>query len=272
MALSTSSLPLSHRLDRRRRAAWALGWIAIGLLLYVPFQFLALRSHKARARQIPMMYCRLICRVLGIQVEVIGKPARSHSTLFVANHISWADIPTLGSEITGSFVAKSDVEQMRVVGMLADLYGTIYVDRERRNSTHAQRTEIAQRLSEGENVILFPEGTTTAGRTVGRFKSALFAAAETHDGTDVLIQPVTLAYTHINGLPVLRTTRYKLSWIGDMELFPHLLDLVALGSVRACIQYHEPIRPSDFSSRKELARYCEQVISKGLSQATRDHA
>ncbi|MCH8683996.1 lysophospholipid acyltransferase family protein [Pedomonas mirosovicensis] len=260
--------PFSDSFDRDWRAVRALTWASLGLALYGPAQAASLRLRPEAAPRIPRAFHRLFCRAIGMKVDVIGAPVSAKPTLYVSNHISWVDIPVLGSRILGSFVAKSEVGQWGMVGRLSDLQRTIYVERERRTRSREQSNVIAERMAAGHSIILFPEGTSTSGRTVKPFKTSLFAIAEA-DGMDATVQPVTLAYTHINGLPMLRSMRHKVAWIGDMDLLPHAWELFGLGRVRALIQFHEPVRPSDFANRKELARHCEQVIAEGLLRANR---
>jgi 1-acyl-sn-glycerol-3-phosphate acyltransferase len=186
--------------------------------------------------------------------------------LYVANHISWVDIPVLGSTVIGSFVAKAEVAQMGAVGWLANLQRTIYIKREERGKVEAQRNEIAERLLKGENVILFPEGTSSQGASVLPFKSSLFGVTDTPGLEDVLIQPVTIAYTKLNGLPMLRQQRYKVAWIGDMDFGPHAWALIGLGRIEAVVYFHPPVRRSDFKNRKTLANHCHSVISTCLKR------
>lgn len=215
---------------------------------------------RPRGRQrLPQLFHKALTRSLGIRVKVHGRPARDGGILFVSNHVSWADIPVLGSLVRAAFVAKADVEQIKVVGWLADLSRTLYVERDRRQSSGDQRNAIHQRLSARENVILFPEATTGDGVAVLPFKSALFAAVG--DDPAVVIQPVTIAYTRLNGLPITRENLPDITWIGDTDLVPHAIEFTALGRVRAEVVFHAPVRAADFADRKALARHCREVVA-----------
>lgn len=260
--------PLSDTFERDWRAIRALTWASLGLSVLGPAQAAFLRLQPDAPPRIPRAFHRLLCRAMGMKVDVLGAPVEGRPTLFAANHISWVDIPVLGSQILASFVAKAEVGQWGMVGRLSDLQRTIYVERERRTRSREQSGVIAERMAAGHSIILFPEGTSTSGRTVRPFKSSLFAIAETGE-LDVTVQPVTLAYTHINGLPMLRSSRHKIAWVGDMDLAPHAWELLGLGKVRAVLQFHEPVRRSDFANRKELARHCERVVAEGLLRANR---
>jgi len=258
--------PLQGRGFGRTRTFAGTGLAAAVL---VPFE-LAMRriSPKTRPR-VPWLFHRAVTRSLGINVVVHGRQARGGGILFVANHLSWADIPVLGSRILAAFVAKSEVAGWGPVGWLSTLSRTVYVERERRQSTGEARTAIGDRLAAGENVILFPEGTNSDGIAVLPFKSALLAAIEGEGSDNFVIQPVTLAYTRLNGMPITRERLPDIAWIGDTALMPHLFAFMALGRVRAEILFHAPVRRGDFPDRKALARHCHTVVAGGYRRLMR---
>lgn len=221
------------------------------------------------AGRIPMLWHQAVSRALGVTSRVEGIP-ESGGVLYVSNHISWLDIPVLGSRIRGSFVAKAEVGNMGFVGHLADIQDTIYVERERRTRAGEQASEIERRLGQGDNIILFPEGTSNDGVHVLPFKSSLFSVVEGEAVADVRIQPVTLAYTRLNGLPLTRQRLLDIAWIGDMELGPHAFELMKLGRIEAHILCHDPVQRRDFADRKALARHCHAVIRAGYQKLMRD--
>jgi len=97
----------------------------------------------------------------------------------------------------------------------------------------------------------------------------LFAAIEGAPGDDFVIQPVTLAYTRLNGMPITRERLPDIAWIGDTALMPHLLAFMSLGKVRAELIFHPTVRLGDFADRKVLARHCHDVIANGYRQLMR---
>lgn len=238
-------------------------------------QMAVIRVAPRLAAAMPRLIHRVFCRAAGIEVQELGARARGGGVLYVANHISWLDIPVLGSQLPASFVAKNEVGAMGIFGTLAQMQRTIYVEREARHRSGEQRDRIVERLADGDNIILFPEGTSTSGNAVLPFKTTLFGVAEqaarfgaeTGCPLDLRIQPVTLAYTHINGLPLCRARRYKLAWVGEDELAPHFRQVMRLGRIRAVLQYHPPVRLADFGSRKALALHCQRIIADGLRRA-----
>ncbi len=229
--------------------------------LVVPAELVLLKLSGGRRSHLPWLFHRGLTRALGIRTISHGRPVRRGRVLYVANHVSWADIPVLGGLIRAAFVAKSEVGGWGFFGWMATLGRTIYVERERRTRTGDQRNAISERLSAGDSIILFPEGTNSDGVGVLPFKSSLFSVADGVD--DLLIQPVTIAYTRVNGMPVTRERLPDLAWIGDTELMPHALAFMALGRVRAEIIFHPAVRAADFANRKLLAQHCETLIANG---------
>jgi 1-acyl-sn-glycerol-3-phosphate acyltransferase len=238
---------------------------ATGALLPPAF---AWRLMKGDAGRMPQMWHQAVSRAMGVRSRLLGEPATG-SVLYVVNHLSWLDIPVIGAHLSASFVAKAEVGSMGLVGFLADIQQTIYVERERRTQAPAQANEIRSRLVDGDNIILFPEGTSNDGVRILPFKSSLFAVVEGEGTEAVRIQPLTLAYTHLNGLPLTRNRLIELAWIGDMELGSHAFDCMRLGRIDARILCHAPVRRADFADRKALARHCQAEIVRGYARLIR---
>ena len=99
------------------------------------------------------------------------------------------------------------------------------------------------------------------------FKSALFSVVG--DVPGLIIQPITLAYTRVNGLPVTRRQLPDLAWVGDTELAPHAITFAGLGRVTAEIVFHDPIVPAEHADRKALARHCHMLIAAGYRRLMR---
>lgn len=188
----------------------------------------------------------------------------------VSNHISYIDIMAFGSHLPCSFVAKAEVAGWPVFGWLAKLQRTIFVERNPRRAAD-QMGPLRQRLADPEGcVILFPEGTSTDGQRIAPFKSSLFQAAEIETGTGigtVKVQPVSIAYTRLDGMPMGRALRPIYAWYGDMDLVPHLTHWLGVGRVGIDVIYHEPMRLSDFGSRKQLSAACEASVARGVEGA-----
>jgi len=221
-----------------------------------------------RARNsFPVWYHRRCCRLLGFRVVRRGKPVPDGPVLFVSNHCSYLDITVLGSLVPASFVAKTEVGQWPLFGALAKLQRSVFVDRQSFRAVK-QRDEMSARLEAGDSLILFPEGTSSDGNRVLPFKSSLLSVAELEPGGQPLtVQPVSIAYTMLDGLPMGRYLRPFFAWYGDMDLVSHLWQWAGLGRLTVVVRFHEPVTLARFSSRKALSEHCYVVISRGMSEA-----
>ena len=116
-----------------------------------------------------------------------------------------------------------------------------------------------RRLENGDNLILFPEGTSSDGNAVLPFKSALFSVAQVEPhGRPLLVQPVSLAYTRLDGMPVGRALRPYFAWYGDMTLAPHFWEVAGLGHTTVDVVFHSPVTIAGYESRKALADHCRR--------------
>jgi len=255
------------------RSAWRLATYLIFVVIAVAVQAVCLALRSRLATVVPVIYHRVCCYLLDIRVETRGTMSTVKPTLFVCNHSSYLDITVLGSLIRGSFVAKAEVADWPFFGFLAKLQRTVFVDRQRRASAHEQRDQLAQRLNAGDNLILFPEGTSNDGNRTLPFRSALFGVAERiadNGGSAPLpltIQPVSLAYVRLNGMPIGRSLRPFLAWYGDMELLGHLWHVVGLGRITVAVEFHPPVTLTQFGSRKTLSEYCQRAVAEGVATA-----
>lgn len=219
------------------------------------------------AARIPLLWHRICCLLIGLEVRRYGGLADAGPTLYVCNHASYLDVPLMGASVRASFVAKSDVASWPVIGALSRLQDTVFIDR-RRHSTHVQREALRRHFQAGRNLILFPEGTSGDGNRVLPFKTGLFSAADLLvRGRPVAVQPVTIAYSRLDGWSMGRALRPFFAWYGDMTLLDHLWTCLGFDRPGIDMVFHEPVQLADFGSRKELARHCETVIAQGLSDA-----
>lgn len=246
-------------------------WFAWTMLL-LPAQVVAVALDLGAARRIPVVYHRGNLRLFRIELEVEGDHEPHHPTLFVANHSSYFDIPILASLLEGSFVAKAEIRSWPLLGLLARLQHSVFIDR-RVAATRDARDEIHRRLAAGHDLILFPEGTTSDGNRLLGFRSALFGIADARlSGGRLTVQPVTLAYTHQNGMPIGHANRARFAWFGDMPLAGHFWSIVRAGRLTVVVRFHSPVDAARFASRKALAAHCARVIGEGLETALRGRA
>ena len=244
-----------------------LGLAGVSLVI-APLQAVLMKLKSPVAKRLPQTYHRWCRKMMGVTVLVKGKQLKTGPVLFVANHTSYLDIVLLGSVLEGaSFVSKADVRHWPVIGWLSTLQRTVYIDR-RRSQAGSHKSMLQQRLEDKESLILFPEGTSSDGNRTLPFKSALFSVAEEKvNGAYVTVQPVSVAYTHLDGMPLDYHLRPHFGWYGDMAMGPHIWTLLGMGRLTVQIELHDPVDMEAFGSRKAMAEYCHKVVATGVSNA-----
>jgi 1-acyl-sn-glycerol-3-phosphate acyltransferase len=253
---------------RRLRAVWRSLAVVLWTLPAIPIQGVLLLAPAwgglSRGKVVfARIYWATLCRLLGLRVRLIGRPAASlRPVVYVSNHSSWLDVPVLGGQLEACFIAKAEVERWPVVRTVARLGRTLFVSR-RTSSTARERDAIRARLDGGDDLILFPEGTTSDGSRVLPFRSAFFAVAE--GAAPPLIQPVSVVYDRLAGLPIGRASRPLFAWYGDMDIASHFWRLAQHGGLRVTVLLHAPIDPALFADRKALSAAVWSTVADGAA-------
>lgn len=260
-----------------RLRAFFLAVAFIGLTLAsIPIQFVSMRFGLKLRKRYPLIYQRMLCKAFGIRITVIGEPVRDRGVLMVANHSGYWDVVVLGTVTPVSFVAKSEVSSWPFFGMMARLQRSVFVERARRSRAGEARDVLRERLLDGDALVLFPEGTSTDGNRVISFKSALMGAAETTLGVDehgqvehVPVQPVSITYVAVHGIPLGRENRPLFAWYGDMDLLPHVWEAFKTGPFDVVIEFHPPLVAKPGCGRKQIAALAEAAVRQGQARALR---
>jgi 1-acyl-sn-glycerol-3-phosphate acyltransferase len=258
---------VARRVRVTRRLLAVLAWTLPSLLIQGVCLFLPGQAKVAFAR----IYWSVFARLIGIEVRVIGQQAArsdGRKVVFVSNHSSWVDVPVLGGVLDGRFVAKEDVARWPLIGVVARLGRTVFVSRSRA-STGKERDAMRATLGSGDRLILFPEGTSSDGSRVLPFRTSFFALAESRAGEDPadipLIQPVSVVYDRLGGLPAGRASRPIFAWYGDMDIVSHFWRLTQHLGLRATVLLHAPVDPVGFADRKALSGAVWQIVADGAS-------
>ena len=246
----------------------ALFFVMTPMLIFIPW---VLRKLKAPGwGAIGVRYYSALCTALRIRVRVVGTPVRDRAVLFISNHVSWADILVIGSIAPIAYVSKSEIGNWPLVGTAAKSQRTIFVDRSRRQQTGDAIADIVDRLSTGTSVVLFAEGTSNDGNRVLPFRSALIGAvkeASARSANGILIQPMAICYTALNGIPMGRQHRPTVAWYGDLDFMPHISAFIRRGAVDAVVTYGEPITADAGSDRKVMTRTLHSAV-RAMTAAT----
>lgn len=240
------------------RAVLLFAHIGIGLIL-------ALIIHRggkvggdyqpgAKASAVTSWWFQRFCRILNVKLTVHGKLA-DEPVLLVGNHISWLDIPVLGTQGPLGFVSKADVRHWPVVGWLCLRVGTLFVQRGSGRAGAAAVEQLQHRLKQGSPVVVFPEGTTSLGNRLGRFHPSMFQAAV---WSEVPVQAVSITYWQ-GDQPYNRSVAY----IDDDVFAPHLLNLLQEKVIRIDLHFSEPFS-SEEHNRRQLAELSRGFICERL--------
>jgi 1-acyl-sn-glycerol-3-phosphate acyltransferase len=244
------------------------------VLVYVPIMSVGIPAQFVITRlgldwnAMPRLFHRLGCIFLGMKVTVVGTPAAGKPTLLLSNHVSWTDIIAIGSVANVSFVAKSEIRNWFFVGFMASLQRTLYVDRKKRSDAGRASREIGKRMAAGDAVLLFAEGQSDIGTHVLPFRTALIGAAQLamqEAGADsVQVQPLTIAYTRLQGLPVGLADRSLIAWVKSRSVRQNIREILTGGTRAVTLVFGTPRALGAGEDRKTVARHAEGEVRRTL--------
>ncbi len=241
--------------------AWTLPCMVVQMVL------LQLQGNaKVRFAQI---YWRGVAFILGLHLTVKGEVTPDRPVVFTANHCTWIDIVALGAVLPGCFVAKGDIANWPFVSWVAKLGRTVFVSRSKA-TLEQERDMMSARLAAGDNIILFPEGTTSDGMRVLPFQSSFLVIAQSH--AKPVIQPVTIVYDRLDGLPVQRRDRPVISWYGDMDMASHYPGIGRRKSLGATLILDPAIQVGTFANRKALSAALEARLAANAARLRQGRA
>lgn len=201
----------------------------------------------------------VLCRIIGVRITVKGRP-QTGAVLFVANHVSWLDIFCIAAVCPTHFLAKREVADWLLFGWLARRAGTAFIRRGGDNGAGEAAEQLIWRLRNNGRVLVFPEGTSTPGRTVRRFYPRLFQAA-LHARCPV--QSIALRYPHPAG-----GLHPDVPFVGDAALLPHLWRLLGERRITVELWFNEPLPTTAVQTRDELAYRTHAQICAALGLLT----
>ena len=227
-------------------------------IILAPF-FLRNGIHDSTiASRLFIWWNRAVCRIFKAHISTQGE-MNTDSTLFVMNHISWFDIPVLASHQPLHFLSKAEVKSWILIGWLSHKAGTLFIQRGAHGAAQKSLLEITHCLENRGSVVVFPEGTTTDGKSVRKFHGRLLQAAI---DAKVKIQPVALRYPSEDGLNPL------VPYIDDMTFMDSLMGLTRSHPLKAELHFLPPIdkhiTDPENTSRQQLAQLAQTAITNEL--------
>lgn len=235
---------------------WArIALLLLAVLTHVPMHYLW------RLLRLPSPWPRWFlgraARIAGARVARIGTPLK-RDVFYVSNHLSWIDILALGGASGTAFVAKAEIGAAPVVGWLAGMNRTVYVKRENRLGVADQINQLRDALADNWAITIFPEGTTTDGKSLLPFKTPMLRVLEPPP-PGVMVQPVLLDYGDAGE---------DIGWIGQERGLNNARRILARkGSFALKVHFLEPFVPADFPGRKAIAAESRRRIEQALIAA-----
>jgi 1-acyl-sn-glycerol-3-phosphate acyltransferase len=205
-------------------------------------------------------WSRSLLALLGVKLTIYGQTlnAGSRNIMVVANHVSWLDIYLLNAAWPLRFVSKAEVRSWPAVGWLAEVIGTLFLERGKRRDAARINHAITAALGHGDCVAFFPEGTTTDGTHLRPFLASLLQPAI---DASAELRPVALRYLNPDA-----SINTRAAYCGDMSMMDSLHNILAQREIRAELHFLAPIACAS-KTRRELARQSEAAISNALNLA-----
>ena len=226
---------------------FAILWTVFALLLPAP------RLRRPARNTIFRTWARVCLRVIGACVRVEG-PAPRAPFLLVCNHLGYVDIPVLASCADAWFVAKMEMRSWPIVGILCRSVGTIFLDRKTGRDVLRVNRLIEDVLRRGYGVVIFPEGTSTQGFEVRRFRTSLLDHPARRG---MPVHAAALTYRTAPGEP---PPNLSVCWWGDAPLFAHAQRLFELPRFEVVVRFSpHAVTAGD---RKELAARLHSEVER----------
>jgi len=246
-----------------------LSFLVVAILSGLVVLFLGRLRHRKLVIFLTKIWAQLNAWVLGISVKLVNGDLieKGQNYFIIGNHLSYLDVIIVGCKKAGLFVAKKEVQFWPLLGQLAWLGGSIFVDRSKKGPT-ANRPyvgQIAKYLKQGLTILVFPEGTSSNGENVLPFKKTIFSSPIL---AEIPILPLSIRYVSVNGEPFNPQNRDLVTWHSDMTFVDHFWGVLNLKGFHAEVIVNPPLleKPLDkenvFPQAKELSVRSHDIIEK----------
>lgn len=248
------------RLFRETRRLWRLAWLVAHVLVgaiiahgvFGVLRLTGIDRDQRQQRALVRWWNRGVLRILNVRLHLEGLIVTG-AVLYAANHISWLDIPCLRAVVDAAFVSKDDVRRWPVIGRMSEQAGTIFLKRGTHNAANETAEHMTWSLARRRPVIVFPEGTTSEGRTVRYFYGRLYQSAVRTQG---VVQAVAIAYPHALGV------HPRVPFVDDDNLVRHLWRLLYEDRIEARLVFCAPIPATGRERRALAAQTRAQILEK----------
>ena len=232
-------------------------------LFFIPIFLISKFFYKYTGVKSPMLIVRkfwslVSLRICGLRLRLKGQLS-TQANILVSNHVSWIDILVIQSVTDVIFIAKHEVIKWPGLGFLARLADTLFVERNPHKIVKYSH-EIRKIMSKGYVVCFFPEGTSSDGLRVLKFRSSFFQLAYSNESVDsnssIHIQPLSLFYSPKDA----NENIDFYGWWGSMSLFSHIVKVLCLSSGSVTLKFHHLLSSKDYQNRKDFANDAKRII------------
>lgn len=241
------------RLTRTVRSVRLLFHIISGLIQSAVYPHLSQRVQRRMAQK----WSATLLAILSIRLRYSGTPpaVTAQRVMLAANHVSWLDVYSLNTVCPARFVAKAEIRSWPLFGWLSQNVGTLFIERTKRSDTARINEHIAEALTTGDRVAVFPEGTVTDGTILRHFHASLLQSAV---AASAKVYPVAIRYTGISG------EISKAAPLFSISLLESLRRVLSQPRIDVELVFAAPIESAG-KNRRELARGVEKAIASALS-------
>lgn len=227
----------------------SMAFLFIGWLIFFPISKAVVRQ------QIRRIWTRLLIASTGARLQIKGEKleaAQLKNTMIVSNHISWLDTVVMLRLCFVQYIGKIEMLRWPILSNLIKAGGTIFINRKNKKDLLGINQKVAEYLTQGATIGLYPEGKTSNGREILPFKAPLLEAAIMAKSK---IYPVVLNYRKENNQLATEVTFAKVNWLQTVMNTLRLKNLIITATILP------PISAADFSDRESLANFLHQQIS-----------
>lgn len=229
--------------------------LALAMLVVVPLHYL-FRWIKYGS-PFPMHFLRWAAWAIGARVQVHGVPLK-RDVFFMPNHVSWFDIPVLGGLTGSAFVSRAELGEMGILGWMARLNRTVFVQRAARMSIAEQINDLREAVADTWSVVIFPEGTVTDGHSLLPFKTSMLSVLEPPP-QGMLVQPIVIDYGPL---------AEWIAWLDQETGIANARRIFARpGTFPVDVYFLDPFDPHEIGGRKAIAAEARRQIEARLTQS-----
>lgn len=239
----------------------AIFGLIVIFLSHMGIVLLAVRQRWPRVKlsnRILHRYSRIGLWIFNVKVNPTGlENIKTTGALYVGNHLSYLDVVVISRHLPAGFVTSVEIRDTPFLGLICRMAGCLFVERRSKANLRGEVGELSDGLKNSLNVAIFPEGTSSNGEQIMRFRRPLFLSAI---DAGVPVVPFCLNYSEVGGEPINPVSRDSVMWYGDMSFAPHLWALCGSGGITVDLHFLPALSTSPQSEPGEISEIAHQAV------------